>query len=163
MWIEAAAAFEKSLAALPLTVYQAGETILAQGSRTDQLLILRTGNVAVVKDGIEIARVSEPGAVFGEISALLDCPHTAEVRALASSQFHVVHPAALQDPAALFYVATILARRIDGANQALVQLTSEIHEKPPSVIDLTIKKMQKLLGASGAHVPHAGYSYNPLA
>jgi CRP/FNR family cyclic AMP-dependent transcriptional regulator len=85
MWIEAAAAFEKGLAALPLTVYQAGETILPQGSRTDQLLILRTGNVAVVKDGIEIARVSEPGAVFGEISALLDCPHTAEVRALVSS------------------------------------------------------------------------------
>ena len=163
MWIEAAAAFEKSLAALPLTAYQAGETILAQGSRTDQLLILRTGNVAVVKDGIEIARVSEPGAVFGEISALLDCPHTAEVRALASSQFHVVHPAALQDPAALFYVATVLARRIDGANHALVELTREIHEKPPSVIDMTIKKLQKLLGASGADLPHAAYSYNPLA
>ena len=63
MWIEAAAAFEKSLTALPLTVYPAGETILAEGSRTDQLLILRTGNVAIVKGGIEIARVSEPGAV----------------------------------------------------------------------------------------------------
>ena len=163
MWIEAAAAFEKSLTALPLTVYQAGETILAEGSRTDQLLILRTGNVAVIKAGIEIARVSEPGAVFGEISALLDCPHTAEVRALASCQFHVVHPAALQDPAALFYVATVLARRIDGANRALVQLASEVHEKPPSVIDITIKKMQKLLGASGADLPHAAYSYNPLA
>jgi hypothetical protein len=40
---------------------------------------------------------------------------------------------------------------------------SEIHEKPPSVIDITIKKMQKLLSASGADLPHAGYSYNPLA
>jgi hypothetical protein len=39
----------------------------------------------------------------------------------------------------------------------------EIHEKPPSVIDMTIKKMQKLLGASGADLPHAAYSYNPLA
>src|SRR4029079_13829272 len=163
MWIEAAAAFEKSLVALPLAVYQVGATILAHGSRTDQLLILRTGNVVVVKDGIEIARVSDPGAVFGEISALLDCPHTAEVRALASCQFHVVHPAALQDPAALCYVATVLARRIDGANKALVELTSEIYEKPPSVIDITIKQLQKLLGASGADLPHAAYSYNPLA
>ena len=82
---------------------------------------------------------------------------------MASCQFHVVHPAALQDPAALFYVATVLARRIDGANKALVELTSEIYEKPPSVIDITIKQLQKLLGASGADLPHAAYSYNPLA
>ena len=99
MWIDAAASFQKNLAALPLTTYQAGETVLADGSRTDQLLILRKGNVAVLKDGIEIARVTEPGAVFGEISALLDCPHTTDVRALAPSQFHVAHPASLQDPA----------------------------------------------------------------
>jgi CRP-like cAMP-binding protein len=84
MWIDAATSFQKSLAALPLTIYQAGETVLAGGSRTDRLLILRKGNVAVVKEGIEIARVTEPGAVFGEISALLDCPHTADVRALAN-------------------------------------------------------------------------------
>lgn len=163
MWIDAAATFQKSLAALPLTIYQAGETVLAEGSRTKQLLILRKGNVAIVKQGVEIARVSESGAVFGEISALLDCPHTADVCALTSSQFHVVHPAALQDPAALFYVAMILARRIDGANQALVELMTQIHEKPRSVIDITIKKMQRLLGASGADLPHIGYSYNPLA
>lgn len=163
MWIEAAAAFTKSLAALPLTVYEADETVLAEGSRTDRLLILRRGNVAIVKEGIEVARVSEPGAVFGEISALLDCPHTADVRALTSCEFHVVDPAALQDPAALFYVATILARRVDGANQALAELLSQIHDKPRSVIEITIEKMQKLLGASSANLPPVGHSYNPLA
>ncbi len=163
MWIEAAAAFQKSLAALPLTIYEAGETVLAEGARTDRLLILRRGHVAIVKSGTEIARVSEPGAVFGEISALLDCPHTADVRALASSQFHVVDPAALQDPAALFYVATILARRIYRANETLVALMSQIHERPRSVIELTIMQMEKLLGPSGASLPQNGYSYNPLA
>ena len=146
MWIEAAAAFEQSLAALPLTSYEADPQ---EGQCCNH--------------GIEIARVSEPGAVFGEISALLDCPHTADVRALASSQFHVVDPAALQDPAALFYVATILARRIDGANQALVALKSEIHEKPRSVIEIAIKRMERLLSASGANFPHDGYSYNSRA
>ena len=163
MWVDTAASFQKSLAALPLTAYQAGETVLAEGSRTDRLLILRWGNVAVVKEGIEIARVSQPGAVFGEISALLDCPHTADVRALAYSQFHVVHPAALQDPAALFYVAAILARRVDEANRALIELTGEIQEKPRSVIDITIKKMQRLLGASGQTFAYPGHSYNPFA
>jgi CRP-like cAMP-binding protein len=164
MWIDAAADFQKSLAALPLIIYQAGETVLANGSRTDRLLILRKGSVAVVKEGIEIARVTEPGAVFGEISALLDCAHTADVRAVTTSQFHVAHPAALQDPAALFYVAAILARRLDGANQALVELKSEIQDKPRSVIDITIKKMERLLGAGGANLGlYSGFSYNPLA
>ncbi|HEY6860317.1 MAG TPA: cyclic nucleotide-binding domain-containing protein [Pseudolabrys sp.] len=149
MWIDAAG-FQKSLAALPLTIYQAGETVLADGSRTDRLLILRQGNVAVVKEGVEIARVTEPGAVFGEISALLDCPHTADVRALATSQFYVAHPASLQDPATLLYVAVILARRLDGANQAFVELKSQIQVgEPRSVIDKSIEKVNGLLLGSG--------------
>ena len=35
MWIDAAASFQRSLAALPLAIYQAGETVLADGSRTE--------------------------------------------------------------------------------------------------------------------------------
>ena len=156
MWIDAAG-FQKCLAALPLTIYQAGETVLADGSRTDRLLILRKGNVAVVKEGIEIARVTEPGAVFGEISALLDCPHTADVLTLATSQFYVAHPASLQDPATLLYVAAILARRLDGATQAFVELKSQIQlGEPPSVIDKSIEKINGLLGASGANLGHYG-------
>ena len=88
MWIDFAGQFQKSLTALPLKTYQAGDTVLASGSRTNELLILKNGSVAVVREGIEVARVTEPGAVFGEISALLDCPHTADVRALTASQFH---------------------------------------------------------------------------
>lgn len=67
-----------------------------------------------------------------------------------------MHPAALQDPAAFFYVAAILARRVDEANRIFVQLTNEIQEKPRGVIDLTIKKMQRLLGASGQTFAYAG-------
>jgi len=62
-------------------------------STTGRLLILKEGAVAVVKEGVEIARVTEPGAVFGELSALLDQPHTADVRALEASQFHVADAA----------------------------------------------------------------------
>src|SRR6266849_273917 len=85
--------FQKRLATLPLATYQAGETVFAAGSRTGRLLILRKGAVAIVKEAIEIAKVAEPGAVFGELSALLDQPHTADVRALETSQFHVADAA----------------------------------------------------------------------
>ena len=161
MWINFEGLFQKNLAALPVTTYQAGETVLANGSRTNELLILRDGNVAVLKDGVEVAKVTEPGAVFGEISALLDCPHTADVRALTTSQFHVAQPAALQDPAALFYVAAILARRLDRTNQALVELTNQVQVREPhSAIERTIEGIKRLLFASGTNLGHVGYSYN---
>ena len=113
------ATFQNSLASLPLVTYQPGETIIADGSKTGRLLILSKGTVAIVKDGMEIARVVEPGSVFGELSILLDQPHTADVRAVESSQFHVANATTLleQNPSAVFYVATVLAHRLDGANQ----------------------------------------------
>src|SRR5215813_2527703 len=79
------AAFQNSLASLPVVTYQPGETVIADGSKTGRLLILKKGTVAIVKEDTEIAKVAEPGAVFGELSILLDQPHTADVRALETS------------------------------------------------------------------------------
>ena len=105
------AAFQNSLANLPLVTYQPGETVIVDGSKTGRLMILKKGNVAILKENTEIARVAEPGAVFGELSILLDQPHTADVRALETSQFHVANATALlaQNPIAVLYVATTLA------------------------------------------------------
>jgi len=96
--------------------YQAGETVIAYGSRTDQLLILRKGAVAIVKEDTEIARVTEPGAVFGELSVLLDQPNKVDVRAVQTSQFYVADAAVLlmQDPIAA-HVTIALARQLDHA------------------------------------------------
>lgn len=106
---------------LPIATYRADELVLAAGSRTGQLLFLKEGIVAVVRQGTQIALVDEPGAVFGEISALLDRPHTADVRALKRSQFYIADASLLRfSAAALFYVAGILAQRLDHSNQALV-------------------------------------------
>ena len=110
------AVFQKRLAALPLQTYQAGETVFAAGASTGRLLILRQGAVKIVKGGVEIAKVAEPGAVFGELSALLDQPHTADVLTLETSQFHVADAAALlvQDPIALLYVPESFDPRTHG-------------------------------------------------
>src|SRR6516165_11881185 len=89
------AAFQNSLATLPLVTYRPGENVIADGSRTGRLLILRKGTVAIVKGDTEIAKVAEPGAMFGELSVLLDQPHTADVRALETSQFHVANATTL--------------------------------------------------------------------
>jgi hypothetical protein len=52
------AIFQQTLGALPLATFQAGDTVFAAGSRTNLLLILRSGAATIVKDGIEIAKVS---------------------------------------------------------------------------------------------------------
>jgi hypothetical protein len=54
------AVFLKRIGALPLVTYQVGETVLAEGSRTGRLLILKKGTVVVVKEAIEIAKIAEP-------------------------------------------------------------------------------------------------------
>jgi hypothetical protein len=66
--------------------------------------------------------------VFGELSVLLDQPHTADVRALEASQFHVADAAAILrvDPIALLYVATVLAQRLDSANRGLLELKRQV-------------------------------------
>jgi CRP/FNR family transcriptional regulator, cyclic AMP receptor protein len=157
--------FQKRLGALPLATYKIGETVLAAGSKTGRLLILKTGKVSIVKDNIEIAKVTEPGAVFGELSALLDLPHTADVHAVETSQFHVADAALLvQDPIVLLYVAGVLGRRLDNANRALIELKSQIQAgRPSSEIGKTLEKIEVLLSPSGASLAYAGYPYDPYA
>jgi len=143
------AVLQKKVSALPVVTYQAGENVLTAGSRTGHLLILKKGAVAIVKENIEIAKVAEPGAVFGELSTLLDRPHSADVRALETSEFHVADAAALlvQDPLVLLYVTVILARRLDAANEALIELKSQVQKDQPGSegIGEAIEKMEGLL------------------
>jgi CRP/FNR family transcriptional regulator, cyclic AMP receptor protein len=157
------AVFQRKLAGFPLATYQAGETVLTAGSTTGRLLILKQGAVTVVKEGVEIAKVREPGAVFGELSVLLDQPHTAEVRALEVSQFHVADAATLLrvDPIAVLYVATVLARRLNGATQALIEIKLQIQAgESASGIEKRVEKLDGLLGASGACLVQSGYPYD---
>lgn len=158
--------FQRKLATFPVVTYQAGETVLSAASTTGRLLILKKGAVAVLKEGVEIARVTEPGAVFGELSVLLDQPHTAEVRALETSQFHVADAATTfrTDPIAVLYVATVLAQRLDSANRALLELKRQVEAgEPRMVVGRTVEKIEELLGASGTNLVYAGYPYDPSA
>ena len=151
--------WQNKLATLPLANYGAGETVFAEGSKTGKLFILKSGVVSVRKGGAEIAKVTEPGAIFGEMSVLLDQPHGADVRTLKPSQFHVADAVALltKDLVALLYVAMILARRVDTANTALIELKRELGAgEPKSLIDSTIDKIQGLLGVIGDGYIKAG-------
>jgi CRP/FNR family transcriptional regulator, cyclic AMP receptor protein len=149
------------LAALPLVSFAEGDTVFAEGTKTGRLLILQSGAVSIMKGEIEFARVSEPGAVFGELSALLDAPHSADVIALEPSEFHAADASALlQDPVALAYVTIVLARRIDAANQGLLQLKTMLEAgEPRGLIDSALDKIEGLLGAIGTGYIRAGAGF----
>jgi CRP-like cAMP-binding protein len=96
--------------------------------------------------------VAHPGAVIGELSALLDQPHAADVRALEESQFHVAEPALLgKDPVALLHVAKILAQRLVAADDGLVELKKQIVAgQSPGTLKKITEKIQKLLNADSS-------------
>ena len=102
--------------------------MLTQGARTGLLFVLVKGTVEVIKDDVVVAAASEPGAIFGDLSALLDGPHTATVRALRPSTFHVVtDPRTLleQNPAICLHLCVLLAHRLDAVNKYLVDVKQQ--------------------------------------
>lgn len=112
----------------PVRHFAAGETVLAQGDRSGLLYILIDGAVEVVKDDVTVATASDPGAVFGDLSALLDVPHTASVRTVRESSFHIVaNPQHFleQTPQACLQLCQLLARRLDAVNKYLVDVKQQ--------------------------------------
>jgi CRP/FNR family cyclic AMP-dependent transcriptional regulator len=114
----------EKLADRPLRVFEEGDVVLSSGSRTGRLLFLKHGAVDIVVDDVEVARISEPGAVFGDVALLLDQPHKADVRAVQPSSFHVVDDGEAfldAEPGVLLYIAKVLARRLDAVNHLLIE------------------------------------------
>ena len=136
------------LSSLPVEVHRSGELVLATGDTTGKLLILKEGAVEVVRGGVRLAEVSEPGAVFGELALLLGRPHTADVRALRPSTFHVADGRSLLqvDPSAALYVAVILAGRLDLVNRYLIEARSQLRPaERGSVLDQMIDNIAEAL------------------
>jgi CRP-like cAMP-binding protein len=147
-----AATLQKRLAMLPISTYEPGQTVIAAGATTGKLLLLRLGVVEVVKQRTQIARISEPGSIFGELAFLLNRPHTAEVRALERSEFTVVDAETLlsSDPAATLYIAAILAARLDAANDALIEVKRHLETgKSRAAIAREVDQISELLSSAG--------------
>ncbi|MGJ4944428.1 Crp/Fnr family transcriptional regulator [Bradyrhizobium sp. HKCCYLS1011] len=103
----------------------AGSDLLQEGIGTGHLYILLEGRLEVIKAGATVAVVSEPGALFGEMSLLLDQPHTATVRACTECRVYEVVDAGrflAETPELALSVARMLAQRLNVANTYLADL-----------------------------------------
>jgi CRP-like cAMP-binding protein len=103
----------------------AGTTVIHEGGTTGHLFVLIAGRLEVIKGDTIVASVTEPGAMVGEMSVLLDQPHTATVRAASDSTVYEFGDAAafLRDqPAVALLIARMLAQRLNVANTYLADI-----------------------------------------
>ena len=103
----------------------AGTLVVQEGGRTGHLYVLIEGRLEVIKGDTIVASITEPGAVLGEMSVLLDQPHTATVRAAADSTIYEINDAASflrQQPAVAILIARMLAQRLNAANTYLADI-----------------------------------------
>ncbi|MGJ5205323.1 Crp/Fnr family transcriptional regulator [Bradyrhizobium sp. HKCCYLR20261] len=106
-------------------IIAAGSDLLQEGHSTGHLYILLDGRLEVIKAGATVAVVSEPGALFGEMSLLLEQAHTATVRALIDSRIYEILDAQrflTENPEATLWIARMLAQRLNVANTYLADL-----------------------------------------
>lgn len=103
----------------------AGSVLISEGVRSGHLYVLAGGVVEVLRGTTQVAVVSEPGSFFGEMSALLDMPHTATVRTLSPSTVYAFENAVdflRSDPEISLSVARLLAQRLNAATTYLVDI-----------------------------------------
>jgi CRP/FNR family cyclic AMP-dependent transcriptional regulator len=126
--------------ALPVQTFAPSVVLLAEGERSGLLYVLIDGEVEILKGDFQIAAVSDPGAIFGEISVLLDIPHMATVRAVTPCSAYVVEggDAFLRSHEEIAYhLSKLLAQRLHGLTTYLVDLKQQFehHDDHLSMVD----------------------------
>jgi len=144
---------------LPEITFDPGSDIITEGETAAGLFFLTSGTVTVTKEGVEIHQINIPGAIFGEMSYLLDCMPTATVTAVTRCTMRLVRDREgfiLQNPKTALYIARILAGRLDSVVRYLVDLKSQfpdhgdhfglVNEILDTIINKHPRRIEKDLG-----------------
>ncbi len=113
---------------LPEETLAPGTVLVAEGAPPGRMFVLASGGATIERDGVPFARIDTPGAVFGEMSAVLDKPATATVRAATEVSVRVVEDPLTfltEHPGAALAVLRTTASRLDGLTQYLVDVKQQ--------------------------------------
>jgi CRP/FNR family transcriptional regulator, cyclic AMP receptor protein len=132
--------------ALPQKQVAAGECLMEEGHSDDVLYVLAAGAVEILKGDVQITTVSDPGAVFGEVSILLGIPHMATVKALEPCTVHVAeNPIEFlrTHPDLALNVSQLLAKRLHFVTTYLVDLKRQFagHEDHFGMVDEVLESL----------------------
>jgi CRP-like cAMP-binding protein len=112
----------------PETTLAQGEVLVEEGAAPGPIFVLVSGELQIEHDGVPFARVDSPGAVFGEMSAVLQRPATATVRAIGEVTVRrIADPLTFltQQSGAALAVLRTTAPRLDGLTQYLVDVKQQ--------------------------------------
>lgn len=113
---------------LPLRALPAGEAFIEEGVRQGNLYILNEGTVEISKGGVELTDVSTQGAVFGEVSQLMNTAPMATVKTIKESSFFVAENAGVlleRHPEIYYHIACLLAARLTSVLSYLVDIKKQ--------------------------------------
>jgi CRP-like cAMP-binding protein len=101
--------------------FSQGQKVLRQGLTGSGFYIILDGEAEVVADGVQLATISR-GEFFGEVSALLGEPPTADVIAVRPLRCIVlagpaVEPFMVEHPRVMYRMLQAQARRLRNANR----------------------------------------------
>lgn len=118
---------------LPRERHKAGTVLLAAGPGTGRMYILVSGAMEVLHEDQTVAAIDEPGAVFGEMSALLGTGHVASVRAATDVTVYRIDDARAflrENPEIGLHIAVILARRLHDSSIYLADYKRQYANDP---------------------------------
>jgi CRP-like cAMP-binding protein len=118
---------------LPQRVFEAGGVVVREGEPGGAIWVLVSGALSVRKAGVAVNTITHPGAIVGEISALLATAYSATVEATERSVLrHADDAQALLDshPAITRLVAIGLAERLNFVTTYLADLKLQYGDAP---------------------------------
>ena len=118
---------------LPEVELAKGDTIVAEGSATGAIWVLVAGALGVRRGGELVNTITQPGALVGEVSVLLNSAGSATVEATERSRLRYAADGRAflaSDPAILTFVAVGLAERLNFVTTYLADLKHQYGDAP---------------------------------
>ncbi len=141
----------------PLRVFGDGDVLLREGDKTGHLYALVEGRLVVLRGDTEVALLTEPGSLIGEMAVLLDSPHTATVRAVGQAKVRAVEDGASflsSHPGLSLLLARLLARRLNAATTYLVDIKQQF-TGAGNHLELVGEVLETLMHQQGINTSHS--------
>ncbi len=122
-----------------LVSFETGETLFFEGDDTQDIYVLVSGKLDILKGTKKIAEIIKEGVVFGEMSFLLEQKRTATVRAMTDVKAiripkEKVEYFLKEFPEVVTVVAKYLAKRLDITSQTLFGFRELCDQLPDAVM-----------------------------
>jgi len=104
--------------------FPAGTTVIREGEPGTSAYVLEDGEVVIQVEGKEVTSVSEHGAIFGEMSTLLERNRGASVVTTKDSSFYVLEDLESflhQNRDLSYQLLRLMAQRIDEMDNVVVE------------------------------------------